>query len=126
MEVLRRTLNKAKKEMVGKVGRASKRARNPNVRPKTPWSYEVVRRVAIFAIDREINDAAAGQEFAVRQERLNRLPTRSTNGGAASAPGCHGTPTCSGTSLHTDGRMFWFRWKKLTGSYFVLISRSRR
>jgi transposase len=40
---------------------------------KAPLASEVVRRTAIFAIDREINDAAAGQEFAVRQERLKPL-----------------------------------------------------
>jgi hypothetical protein len=34
----------------------------------------VVRRIdAIFAIEREINNAAAGQQFAVRHERLKPL-----------------------------------------------------
>jgi hypothetical protein len=35
-------------------------------------------------------------------------------------------PRLDGGFLHQlSGRIFWFRWKKLAGSYLVLISRSR-
>ncbi len=30
------------------------------------------------------------------------------------------------STIYDNGRMFWFMWKKLLGSYFFLISWSRR
>jgi hypothetical protein len=52
---------------------------------------DAVRRIdAIFAMEREINGAAAEQRRAVRQERIKPLVIDLE---APNAPACHGMPT---------------------------------